>query len=60
MKGDETEETRRSGIDETTAPVPPRVLFTTVYRNEKEPYDYIGANSRSRWFRFRWPRNQSF
>jgi len=58
MKSDEPEETKRSGLDQKTAP--PRVLFTTVYRNESEPYDYIGSNSRSKWFRFRWPRNQSF
>jgi len=58
MKSDEPKELDRSDLDERTAP--PRVLFTTIYRNEKEPYDYIGANSRSRWFRFRWPRNQSF
>ncbi len=58
MKSDEPEEAKRSGPDERTAP--PRVLFTTVYRNESEPYDYIGSNSRSKWFRFRWPRNQSF
>ncbi|HII05801.1 MAG TPA: radical SAM protein [Methanotrichaceae archaeon] len=58
MKSDEPEKPDRSGHDERA--VPPRVLFTTAYRNEKEPYDYIGANSRSRWFRFRWPRNQSF
>ncbi|MCX8207870.1 MAG: radical SAM protein [Methanothrix sp.] len=38
----------------------PRVLFTTVYKNDDEPYDYIGSNSRSRWFRFYWPRIQSF
>ena len=37
----------------------PRVLFTTVYRKGSEPYDYIGANTRS-WFRFYWPRIQSF
>lgn len=37
----------------------PRVLFTTVYKNHGDPYDYIGANSRSR-FRFYWPRIQSF
>lgn len=37
----------------------PRVLFTTVYRNSSEPYDYIGANTRS-WFRFYRPRIQSF
>lgn len=37
----------------------PRVLFTTVYRKGQEPYDYIGANTRS-WFRFYWPRIQSF
>ena len=37
----------------------PRALFTTVYRNSSEPYDYIGANTRS-WFRFYWPRIQSF
>lgn len=37
----------------------PRVLFTTVYREGSQPYDYIGANSRS-WFRFYWPRIQSF
>ena len=54
----------RDGItpDDMTEPAPqapPRVLFTTVYR-EGEGYDYIGANSRSRWFRFRWPRDQSF
>ena len=36
-----------------------RVLFTTAYRNSSEPYDYIGANTRS-WFRFYWPRIQSF
>ncbi|HOT07067.1 MAG: Radical SAM superfamily protein [Methanosaeta sp. PtaB.Bin039] len=37
-----------------------RVLFATVYKNRDTPYDYIGANSRSRWFRFYWPRIQSF
>jgi radical SAM superfamily enzyme YgiQ (UPF0313 family) len=37
----------------------PRVLFTTVYMKDSKPYDYIGANSRS-WFRFYWPRVQSF
>jgi radical SAM superfamily enzyme YgiQ (UPF0313 family) len=46
-------------MTEPAPPAPPRVLFTTVYR-EGEGYDYIGANSRSRWFRFRWPRDQSF
>lgn len=40
--------------------MPRRVLFTTVYKDSKTPYDYIGANSRSRWFRFYWPRIQSF
>jgi hypothetical protein len=60
MKSDEPKAARRSDLDEMTSPAPSRVLFTTVYRNEREPYDYIGANSRSRWFRFRWPRNQSF
>ncbi|MBN1324126.1 MAG: radical SAM protein [Methanotrichaceae archaeon] len=40
--------------------MPPRVLFTTVYNDSGELYDYIGANSRSRWFRFYWPRIQSF
>ncbi|MGB3943824.1 MAG: radical SAM protein [Methanothrix sp.] len=44
---------------EAAPQAPPRVLFTTVYR-EGEGYDYIGANSPSRWFRFRWPRDQSF
>ncbi len=39
--------------------MPPRVLLTTAYRNSSEPYDYIGANARS-WFRFYWPRVQSF
>lgn len=39
--------------------MPPRVLLTTAYRNGSEPYDYIGANTRS-WFRFYWPRVQSF
>jgi len=39
--------------------MPPRVLFTTVYKKGSEPYDYIGANTRS-WFRFYWPRIQSF
>jgi len=39
--------------------MPPRVLFTTIYKKSSEPYDYIGANSRS-WFRFYWPRIQSF
>ena len=39
--------------------MPPRVLFATVYRKGSEPYDYIGANTRS-WFRFYWPRIQSF
>ena len=58
MKSDETEVTKRSDLDQKTTP--PRVLFSTVYRNESEPYDYIGANSKSKWFRFRWPRNQSF
>ncbi len=37
----------------------PRVLFATIYKNASEPYDYIGANTRS-WFRFYWPRIQSF
>jgi radical SAM superfamily enzyme YgiQ (UPF0313 family) len=37
----------------------PRVLFTTLYRKGSKPYDYIGANTRS-WFRFYWPRIQSF
>ena len=62
MNGDEPEEAKRSVLDErmVQASAPPRVLFTTAYRNEGEPYDYIGSNSRSRWFRFRWPRNQSF
>jgi hypothetical protein len=62
LKNDEPEEQDRSSLSEGmgTVSVSPRVLFTTVYRNEKEPYDYIGSNSRSRWFRFRWPRNQSF
>ncbi|OPY57087.1 MAG: Radical SAM superfamily protein [Methanosaeta sp. PtaU1.Bin055] len=45
---------------EAAPPAPPRVLFTTVCRNPGEGYDYIGSNSRSRWFRFRWPRDQSF
>jgi radical SAM superfamily enzyme YgiQ (UPF0313 family) len=36
-----------------------RVLFTTAYKEDSTPYDYIGANSRS-WFRFYWPRIQSF
>jgi radical SAM superfamily enzyme YgiQ (UPF0313 family) len=36
-----------------------KVLFTTVYRNGPEPYDYIESNTRS-WFRFHWPRIQSF
>ena len=45
---------------EAATPAPPRVLFTTVCRNPGEGYDYIGSNSRSRWFRFRWPRDQSF
>jgi radical SAM superfamily enzyme YgiQ (UPF0313 family) len=40
--------------------MPPRVLFTTVYRKDSRPYDYIGTNSRSKWFRFYWPRIQSF
>ena len=39
--------------------MPPRVLFSTVYRNGSEPYDYIGSNTRT-WFRFYWPRVQSF
>jgi len=39
--------------------MPPRVLFATAYRKGSEPYDYIGANTRS-WFRFYWPRIQSF
>jgi radical SAM superfamily enzyme YgiQ (UPF0313 family) len=39
--------------------MPPRVLFTTLYRKGLKPYDYIGANTRS-WFRFYWPRIQSF
>ncbi|VVB63114.1 Radical SAM superfamily protein [uncultured archaeon] len=39
--------------------MPPRVLFATVYKKSSEPYDYIGANTRS-WFRFYWPRIQSF
>lgn len=67
MSRDETEMIDRNGLDEemealpaAKASAPSRVLFTTAYRNEREPYDYIGANSRSRWFRFRWPRNQSF
>ncbi|MGC9514674.1 B12-binding domain-containing radical SAM protein [Methanocrinis sp.] len=58
MKSYEPEEANRIGLEQKSAS--PRVLFTTVYRNETKPYDYIGANSRSRWFRFRWPRNQSF
>ena len=40
--------------------MPPKVLFTTVYKNDPEPYDYIGSNARSKWFRFHWPRIQSF
>jgi radical SAM superfamily enzyme YgiQ (UPF0313 family) len=40
--------------------MPPKVLFTTVYKNDPEPYDYIGSNARSKWFRFYWPRIQSF
>lgn len=40
--------------------MPPRALFTTVYSNEPLMYDYIGSNSRSKWFRFYWPRIQSF
>lgn len=41
--------------------MPPRVLFTTVYRKDPQMiYDYIGSNSRSKWFRFYWPRIQSF
>lgn len=40
--------------------MPPKVLFTTIYKNSPEPYDYIGSNSRSKWFRFYWPRIQSF
>ncbi len=39
--------------------MPPRVLFSTVYRKGSEPYDYIGSNTRT-WFRFYWPRVQSF
>ena len=50
----------RDGIDLDRKALPPKVLFSTVYRNEREPYDYIGANSISKWFRFCWPRNQSF
>ncbi len=40
--------------------MPPKVLFTTVYTKGPEPYDYIGSNARSKWFRFYWPRIQSF
>lgn len=40
--------------------MPPKVLFTTVYKNSPELYDYIGANARSKWLRFYWPRIQSF
>lgn len=40
--------------------MPSKVLFTTVYKNDPEPYDYIGSNARSKWFRFYWPRLQSF
>ena len=40
--------------------MPPKVLFTTVHKNDPEPYDYIGSNARSKWFRFHWPRIQSF
>ncbi len=40
--------------------MPPKVLFTTVYKNDPAPYDYIGSNARSKWFRFYWPRLQSF
>ena len=40
--------------------MPLKVLFTTVYKNDPEPYDYIGSNARSKWFRFYWPRLQSF
>jgi hypothetical protein len=58
MKIDETEVPDGIYLDRKASS--PKVLFTTVYRNEREPYDYIGANSRSRWFRFRWPRNRSF
>jgi radical SAM superfamily enzyme YgiQ (UPF0313 family) len=36
-----------------------RALFTTVYKNDPAPYDYIGSNSLSR-LRFHWPRVQSF
>jgi radical SAM superfamily enzyme YgiQ (UPF0313 family) len=39
--------------------MPLRVLFSTVYRKGSEPYDYIGSNTRT-WFRFYWPRIQSF
>jgi radical SAM superfamily enzyme YgiQ (UPF0313 family) len=46
-------------LDPEIANMPPRVLFTTAYRNDPTPYDYIETNSRSR-FRFRWPRLQSF
>jgi radical SAM superfamily enzyme YgiQ (UPF0313 family) len=37
----------------------PRALFTTTYKNDPTLYDYIGSNARS-WFRFYWPRIQSF
>jgi len=37
-----------------------RILFTTIYKNDPKPYDYIGSNSKSKWFRFYWPRLQSF
>ncbi|MCJ7445372.1 MAG: radical SAM protein [Methanotrichaceae archaeon] len=40
--------------------MPVRVLFTTIYKNDPSPYDYIGSNSKSKWFRFYWPRIQSF
>ena len=58
MMGYEEQE-KPDGTDTHERASPPRVLFTTVYR-EGEGYDYIGSNSRSRWFRFRWPRDQSF
>ena len=57
---EEPDEISPGGRTEAAPQAPPRVLFTTVYRKEGEGYDYIGANSRSRWFRFRWPRDQSF
>ena len=63
MKIDDHEEPEGispGGRTEAAPQAPPRVLFTTVCRNPGEGYDYIGANSRSRWFRFRWPRDQSF